>query len=231
MFSCCNNSSILFTNIYLALLYAHLPYPGDPGPSGESGPEGPPGTPGIPGQTTSVGEVYTRWGSRQCPQGADVVYAGRIGGSVFNETGGASNYICLPDNPTYRSTTGSTRVRPIVNGFVTGTGYRSPLNSTEGAHPLCAVCYIPSRSTVLTIPAMISCPVGWTGEYEGYLMSQHSTQPRTEYICVDTAQEAVSGVETLMEGAVLHHVEALCDGGLNCQVYDNRALSCVVCSK
>ena len=38
----------------------------------------------------------------------------------------------------------------------------------------CAVCYVPTRTTLYMIPAKYTCPKGWTTEYYGYLMAERS---------------------------------------------------------
>lgn len=43
------------------------------------------------------------------------------------------------------------------------------------------------------IPARRNCPVSWTREYEGYLMTGHVTDERTSYVCVDAEPVILSG--------------------------------------
>ena len=98
--------------------------PGPPGPAGERGPQGlvgPQGTTGLQGTTGREGAtgpmglpgpqgvpsncagMYVRWGRTTCPvnHSTELVYSGRAGGSSYNSHGGATNYLCLPDNPDY----------------------------------------------------------------------------------------------------------------------------------
>ena len=71
-------------------------FTGERGPTGQKGDTGPPG-PSV------CGAVYTRWGRTTCPNitGTQLVYAGRAAGSWFNHKGGAANYLCLPNEPSY----------------------------------------------------------------------------------------------------------------------------------
>ena len=92
--------------------------PGPPGPAGEGGPQGfigPQGTTGREGATGPMGlpgpqgvpcncaQTYVRWGRTTCPvnQSTELVYSGRAGGSWWSKTGGATNYLCMPDDPDY----------------------------------------------------------------------------------------------------------------------------------
>ena len=138
------------------------------------------------------GLVYTRWGKTTCPStpGTQLVYAGKTGGSRWHDLGGASNYICLPENPDYSD------YQPGVQGLnhVYGTEYQtagSPLSSVYNYNAPCTVCYTSARGTTLMIPAKTQCPPSWTVEYYGYLMAEdrHNNHGRTTYVCVDTLQK------------------------------------------
>ena len=96
---------------------------GDEGSQGLTGPAGPAGSPGTP--APSVGGVtYTRWGSTSCP--STLVYSGRAGGNHWNQQGGGSNYLCMPDDPEY-----GLAYRAGVQGYspVDGVEYEQPLLS------------------------------------------------------------------------------------------------------
>ena len=96
--------------------------------------------------------------------------------SFSGDQGGAANYLCMPNDPL-----------PYTAGvrghsYVHGTEYEQPLVSGRHQHNApCAVCYLPTKNTVLMIPVRTSCPSGWTREYYGYLMSEHINNRRTMY--------------------------------------------------
>ena len=49
--------------------------------------------------------MYVRWGHNPCPDGgAQLVYAGRAGGSGHTHKGGGGNPQCLPLDPNYYKT-------------------------------------------------------------------------------------------------------------------------------
>ena len=196
------------------------------GATGEQGPIGPAGPPGP----NSGGVTYVRWGKSSCPNvtGTELLYAGRAAGTFYSESGGASNYLCLPDTPQYTLsyTPGSQSYSEIH-----GAEYESPIVGTHQHNVPCAVCYASTRVGVLMIPAWTSCPTGWTEEYEGYLMSQANTQQRTTFECVDKGQASIAGSQADTNGALFYHVEANCNG-LPCPPYNNyKELTCVVCTK
>jgi hypothetical protein len=89
----------------------------------------------------------------------------------------------MPDDPQY-----TLPFQPGVQGhsYVYGTEYEGPplVSGREQHNAPCAICYIPTKHTVIMIPAKTS---GWTREYYGYLMSKHKIFSRTMYECVDMA--------------------------------------------
>ena len=73
---------------------------GEKGMRGDTGLRGPQGVQGPPGPPTG-GVTYTRWGRTTCPttQGTQLLYAGRAAGTHHAHSGGAANYLCMPDDP------------------------------------------------------------------------------------------------------------------------------------
>ncbi|XP_064383394.1 short-chain collagen C4-like [Halichondria panicea] len=201
-------------------LFGHGPS-GPPGPVGRAGPPGPSGAPGkqggigmkgdggqkggqgSPGPAGAVGGVYTHWGG-VCTDRNTIVYTGRMGSSVHNNTGGASNYLCLPDSPSYST--------PREGGLDPGSGTVAAVELTTSSQ-------------------VLNC--SWISEYVGFLMSQLDSQSRTEFICVDQRAKTmnVNGVATGAGGQV-YFVKADCESGLPCPSYNsNQELSCIVCSR
>jgi len=173
--------------------------------------------------------------------------SGHIAGHRHDHGGGGSNYLCLPEEPRWKNHTDTTPNSGYVFGVEYHTGgahdsFFSRVNNADGssfeAKPaLCAVCYVAQRSASVMIPASTRCPVGWTQEYGGYLMSEHSyndngARPRhaTTYICVDAAPEVASGGVSNRQ-SFLVFVKVGC-GTLPCSKYTTGwELACVVCSK
>ena len=193
---------------------------------------------GPPGPLAAAGVVYTRWGRTVCPNttGTQLVYAGRAAGSGHHETGGGSNYICLPETPQYYST--NTAGAQSHRGFLYGTEYQAshaldigPLQYMGDNNIPCAVCFTSNRATVLMVPARFSCPSGWTLEYYGYLMSNNALWQRTMFECVDKHPESIPGSAADTDGALFYHTEVRCNG-IPCPPYrTDYELSCAVCTK
>lgn len=215
--------------------------PGRPGPLGPLGPPGSPGQPGPPGppgplQNCSCGATYIRWGRTTCPESTELVYSGRAGGSWYNRGGGATNYLCMPDDPDYLQYTNGNQGTNFVYGVEYEPSSQQPLREPDvhGHNAPCAVCFTSQRCSLLMIPAKTLCPTSWATEYVGYLMSafQGHSLPTT-YVCIDKDPESVAGLDSEgwnLGSGIFQHVEASCNG-MACPPYSSeKELTCVVCT-
>lgn len=162
---------------------------------------------------------------------------GVVGGSHYTHTGGAVNPLCLPRQPAWG------KYEEGVQGYahIYGTEYErlsDTLFDTKNARKLfdenmpCAVCRSPTRQSALMIPARDLCVLGWTSEYQGYLMAGHISHNKgSKYICVDQSPETTDSGYRDEDGQLFYTVEAHC-GSLPCPDYvQGRELTCVVCTK
>ena len=166
---------------------------------------------------------------------------GYAAGRHHARNGGGTNQLCLPEEPQLENHT-----KPgVLTGWLYGTEYsvnsvKYPTGATayHGKPTPCAVCYVPQRSAQLMIPASNECPVGWTREYDGYLMSGYSLpvgsavryHHGTSYICVDAAPDVASGPVRQYQ-SFLYFTRVGC-GSLPCSVFHNGwNLPCVLCVK
>ncbi|CAG2218568.1 unnamed protein product [Mytilus edulis] len=186
-----------------------------------------------PSKTSNSGVTYVHWGKKRCPKDAEIVYRGQVGGNNYLTKGGGVNYLCLPNDPE------NGRHQSSSNDQVYGTEYRlgsssKPFGWSESMHYKevpCAVCYQKHRSTVLMIPGRKTCYKGWNSEYNGYLLSDHSTHFRRDYACVDRKAEPLDNKSVGEHGAYFYALRTKC-GSLRCPPYTNEAdVLCVVCSK
>ena len=200
---------------------------GDKGEQGMKGEQGPIGLEGP----MSGGVVYIRWGQTICPSGATLVYSGKAAGSHYNKGGGATNHLCLPNKPEYLQ---YKLGKESWGSKIYAAEYEGPIGSLSGLHNHnvpCAICYASNRTTVLMIPAKITCPTSWTKEYRGYLMAEHFDYKPSTYECIDEHSVGIPGSVANTDGALFHHVEPICSGVL-CPPYDEtKELACVVCTK
>ena len=81
-------------------------------------------------------------------------------------------FVSQASNPAYRTTT------TTINSRIYGSEYQVPVfNSLRDHNVPCAVCYTLARSSKLMIPGEVACPLSWTTEYVGYLMSDKHGHP------------------------------------------------------
>ena len=185
-------------------------------------------------QTQTLGNIslaksslYTRWGRKTCPSlnGTELVYTGYTGGANFQHAGGAANFLCMPSDPELLPTHSTTN-------YVYGVEYDRNLNGNNANDDApCSVCHT-QRAAILMLPGRQHCYHGWVMEYTGILVAGHYAQAAaSEYICLDSAPEAlVHGAQDDEQG-LLYHVNSKC-GSLPCPPYkDEATLPCVVCSK
>ena len=162
-------------------------------------------------------------------------FTGYVGGSAYNQAGGASNYVCLTREPIYEKyEPGFQDVRSRIHGaeYQTYTAGIYP-NSLHDHDVPCAVCHVTKRASRIMIPGRNMCPIGWTREYKGYLMAgRHiSSRYRTTYTCVDENPDYTRGTHANLDGALFYFVEGSC-GSLPCKPYiSGHELTCAVCTR
>lgn len=165
--------------------------------------------------------------------------AGFAAGSYFSTPGGAADFICLADDPTWGVYDDNAQPYPSK---IYGVEYQLGDQFADGGEKLfgqdiyqqdvpCAVCRT-TRPTNIMIPGRNQCYPGWTMEYSGYLISDTEKHPAaTNYACLDVRPEVVLGGQGNDNGKLVYVVEGVC-GTLKCPPYvNNREITCVVCSK
>nr|KAG5706509.1 hypothetical protein BaRGS_028680 [Batillaria attramentaria] len=140
--------------------------------------------------------------------------------------GAAANYLCLPLNPEFDD---DKRLNDLAQLY--GGEYHTYGESTYMMDAVCAVCR-PPRATVVMVPAATHCWSGWTLEYTGHLMAgRPDNAAASEFICVDTAQQARSASHDNENGKLLYYTATHC-GSLPCPPYVNqKVVPCAVCTK
>lgn len=142
--------------------------------------------------------------------------------------GGASNTLCLPNDPEISNETYSGTA-----SFLYGSEYEQNYfasNSDDEDMP-CVVCRMRTAATALMIPGRKSCYSGWNMEYTGLLASGNQAYSPSTYLCVDGQPEYIPSGQDDKNGHIFYVVGYKC-GSLPCPPYhNNRIVYCVVCSK
>ena len=181
-------------------------------------------------EQASSGVLYTIWGNSSCPSTSTVVYSGRAGGAFYSNAGGGSNYLCLPNDPEYYSGGKATSYPAFVYSSEYEVWATELEKSLINQNVPCAVCNAP-RDAMLMVPAKITCPTGWTQEYNGFLMASYWVAQAKTFVCVDHNPEAGRGGAADHDGAAFYRSRLGDCFGLVCPPYDiKKDLSCVVCT-
>ena len=181
------------------------------------------------------GVNYIRWGKTTCPdtEGTQLLYSGVAGGPFYNQKGGGTDYLCLPDQPEFlRVTAGHQYARSRVYGAEYQPHSSPPaFGNLLNYNVPCVACSTSARGQKIMIPGKVNCPSSWTREYYGYLMSEFYNYYRRSYVCVDVNAEAIPGSGSDINGALFYFTEVYCTG-IKCPPYvGGNELSCVVCTK
>ena len=105
---------------------------------------------------------------------------GFAGNGRYDETGGGTNYQCMPNQAVYNKYYGNSGgVGTVYNGYIAGVEYQTysygifPNEAYDDNVP-CAVCYANNRPSVMMIPAQRDCASDWHKEYEGRVFFRNS---------------------------------------------------------
>ena len=210
------------------------------GIEGDRGEQGPSGM-----SINAAGVVYVVWGQTNCPStpGTEQLYQGLAAAAHRYDTGSGTNYVCLPNDPSFKTSAdpSATQLAAIV-GVKYATG-NEPFQDLDNTSVPCSVCYT-TQATQLMIPGCAVCPdEPWRLEYIGYLMSSRNTPSetmpsdgsdshfRTKYICVSSNAESGSSTIINDDDAELYHVHLDCEAGtsLECSTTSEQ-LTCAVCT-
>lgn len=183
------------------------------------------------------GVTFTRWGHNTCPTGTSMVYNGFAASSAHNHGGSGVTQLCLVATPTWDNFSDVNQDGALIYGTEYQTsGYGlasvSPFNTLHDFNAPCAVCLDASADMQLMVPGTNICPSGWNTRVQGYLMSTHYTQAKSEFSCIDRGAIAV-GTAANEDGNLWYPTEAEC-GSLPCgpgQYVQNRELTCSICTR
>jgi len=184
------------------------------------------------------GTTYTRWGNNECPTDTEKVYSGWASGSHYTHSG-TPRLSCMPTVPEYgeydtaseynqgygSDLTYAMQIRFSGYGGI-GTAYDGFNNHVIS----CAVCYVPRSSSIIEIPAMASCPTGWTEQYDGYIFGTHAGHSSNYEACIDDDFVGLGNAGS--QGGLMYPNENRCNNQPWCEGYERyKENICIVCSK
>jgi len=145
-------------------------------------------------------------------------FLGYMGGPSNRGSGGGSNYLCLPEKPSYAS----------YQKYKQSDA--SEIYIQLESNLFCALCERNNKNNAIMYPGSSECPDNWKMEYIGTLVAQRQSS-RTEYVCL--SQEAASKVRQRSSIGVTTITNAACKI-LPCgedSYKANAKLNCAVCTQ
>jgi len=129
--------------------------------------------------------IYVRWGHRECPSGARKLYTGYVAGADYSHSGSGANTLCLHPHPTYLDHNSGNQNGALLYGTeYQNTGVADANPEHEGVCSVCAVL-----GATYTQWGRHTCPGDQRTEYKGYIMADHYTHQKSEFVCVDEARQ------------------------------------------
>lgn len=180
------------------------------------------------------GTAYTRWGSKQCPNGCIALYSGQAAGSHYSHTGSGANPLCLTLSPLYADHNDGDQSSAKIYGarFVVSGSIVPAYSSVNGYAMPCTVCYRPQRQSNVLVVGQDRCPNSWSLEYSGYILAAYYSHQKSNWICSDALPESLAYYSSSQ--ADWYSTEVEC-GSLQCKTerrgyFQNREVTCSVCS-
>jgi hypothetical protein len=178
---------------------------------------------------------FTNWGRNDCPSGSSLIYAGYAAGGNAGHTGSGANTVCLTNAPSYAGAVFSDadENRNLLYGVEMQTsGYGlATLAGFVNYDMTCAVCRVDNATQTIWVPGTTNCPSGWTKQYSGYIMSDHYTQRKSEFVCVN-ATPIAAGSNANSGGPYWYPTETEMGALVNGAPYvQDREVTCCVCTQ
>ena len=149
---------------------------------------------------TSIGTVFTRWGSKSCPQHSTKLYDGFMAGSLHDAPGGGTNFLCMHPEPEYPYGYKDTNDHSTNNLYGVEYGKRGAVDKNVYYDAACAVCQHNTATSVYVQWGRIGCSNGHITQYSGLAMSSRKQDTRSENICMDL-ERAFHGTSSAEKGS------------------------------
>jgi len=176
------------------------------------------------------GAVYTRWGSRTCPEGNSKLYEGSMASSNYNHAGGGANTLCMHSSPQHPE---GLDYRINNGNYLYGMEYQNTgaIDRNHDGDAACAVCEHNSASNVHNQWGRVTCSNNFRTEYSGLIMSNFYSQYKGESVCVDLARAIHRRSESANHDGGLLYTTEMEPGASDETLYPpNIELACAVCS-
>ena len=145
-------------------------------------------------------------------------------------SGGGSNPQCLPLDSNYLKFEPGKQ----TNSYIYGAEYELINGIVPNSHDTdvpCAVCYVPTRTTLYMMPAKYTCPKDWTTEYYGYLMAgrNYRNHYRSHFTCVDNPYTNNRDKSRLWRSSILFCRRKMWISSMSL-LHENWLSTCAVCN-
>jgi len=176
------------------------------------------------------GAVFTRWGSRTCPEGSTKLFGGFMVSSHHGHNGGGANTLCFHDQPEYpwAYDDGNQDGNLLYGMEYENTGAIDKNSNKDAA---CVVCEHSSALDVYTQWGRTTCSNGHATLYSGLVMSNKYTQTKGESVCVDVERAPHAMSYAGDENGGLLYTSEMETGASDEHLYPgNREVACAVCA-
>ncbi|MDM8550394.1 hypothetical protein QUF72_09960 [Desulfobacterales bacterium HSG2] len=180
---------------------------------------------GCIGGSSGGGDVFTRWGNGECPEGTELLHSGFAFNGHYQQ-GGSAEPTCVTAGDVGAEGPG-TNYGDLLRPLGTGDLQFMPPGIIERREVKCAKCYV--GNPVFEIWGTSTCPRGWTKAYTGYGMGGYYNHARSNRKCVDNVDFDASVRNNtwgeIWEGSVLYE-------NTDIGIYEtDRFVKCAICIK
>jgi len=174
--------------------------------------------------------VFTRWGSRTCPDGSSALYQGNMMAEHYTHRGGGANTICM--HPQIQTPSGASSHNQdgdlLYQMEYENTGAIDAHHDHEAA---CTVCELNHWESVYTQwGRSTTCTNDHITLYTGFVMAEHYKHNKGEFICVDSGRAVTTSSNGGDQNGGLLYSTEMEQGSSDEALYPhNVEVGCAVC--
>jgi hypothetical protein len=174
--------------------------------------------------------VYTRWGSRTCPDNSTKMYEGFMANAHYHHHGGGFNTLCMTEHsePPPGASHGDNHGNRLYGMEYTNTGAIDKNHDRDAA---CVVCQHDEASYTFTQWGRFgNCSHGFNKLYDGLIMSNRYDYYKSDNLCVDIERAYHEGDSSSNNDGGALYTSEMESGASNEQWYPHDIeLGCTVC--